>query len=110
MTTRRQISVDMTLPEWSEKRIGLSLPAPINDRLDDLVTLVEKIGEPTSCKEPVASLIFGAPPAGEDLAWLLHANRRAKAWAARLSSSSVGGATVPIQSHRPGPRPRRRLC
>lgn len=108
MTTRRRISADTPLPECPEKRIGLSLPAPISDRLDDLVTLAEETGERTNRKELVASLILAAPPVGEDVALLLHAYRRAKARAARLSGSS-DEPTVPIRSHRPGPRPRRRL-
>src|SRR5690348_6147009 len=108
MTTRRRIDADTPLPECPEKRVGLSLPAPVSDRLDDLVTLAEATGERTNRKELVASLILAAPSAGEEVAVLLHNYRHAKARTARLSGSS-NESTVPIRSHPPGPRPRRRL-
>jgi hypothetical protein len=107
MTARRRISADTPLPECPEKRIGLSLPAPINDRLDDLVTLAEQTGERTSRKELVASLILAAPTGGVDVSDLLRSYRLANARTARLNSSGEE-STIAIRSHRPGPRPRRR--
>jgi hypothetical protein len=106
MTKRRRISADTPLPECPEKRIGLSLPAPISDRLDDLVTLVEQTGERTSRKELVASLILAAP-GGVSVSDLLRNYRLASARTARLNSNGEE-STVAIRSHRPGPRPRRR--
>ncbi|MFF5219508.1 hypothetical protein [Micromonospora sp. NPDC000442] len=108
MTTRRRISADTPLPECPEKRIGLSLPGPISDRLDDLVALAEEAGERTNRKELVASLILAAPSVSGEISVLLHNYRRAKARAAPVDNIN-DELTIAIRSHRPGPRPRRRL-
>lgn len=108
MATRRRISADTPLPECPEKRIGLSLPAPISERLDDLVTLAEQTGERTNRKELIASLILAASTTGEEVAALLRNYRQAKARDARPGGATAE-ATIVIRSHRPGPRPRRRL-
>src|SRR5882762_7480148 len=106
MTRRRRIDADTLLPNCPEKRIGIALPAPINDRLDDLVGMVEATGDRTSRKELLACLILAAPTTDQDVAEMLHAYRRTPARAARLDGKS-DEATLPIRNHRPGPRPRR---
>ncbi|MFF4876339.1 hypothetical protein [Micromonospora sp. NPDC000668] len=108
MTTRRRISADTLLPECPEKRIGLALPAPISERLDELVRLAEANGDRTNRKELVASLILAAPESGADVSDLLHAYRRSSARAARLDGNA-DEPTIAIRSHPPGPRPRPRL-
>ncbi len=108
MTTRRRISADTLLPECPEKRVGLSLPAPISQRLDDLVRLAEASGERTNRKELLASLILASPRTGKDVSGLLHTYRQSAAREARLDGNA-DEPTIPIQSHPPGPRPRRRL-
>src|SRR5689334_10504669 len=108
MTTRRRISADTPLPECPEKRIGLSLPAPISERLDDLVTLVEAAGERTNRRELVASLILAAPAEAEEISVLLRNYRRGTARDAQLVANT-DQQTIAVRSHRPGPRPRRRL-
>ena len=108
MTTRRRISADTLLPECPEKRIGLALPAPISDRLDELVRRVEATGERTNRKELLASLILAAPKDGQDVSTLLRTYRQSEARAARLDTNS-DEPTIPIRSYPPGPRPRRRL-
>lgn len=108
MTARRRISADTPLPECPEKRIGLSLPAPISERLDDLVALVEAAGERTNRKELVALLILAAPREAEEVSVLLREYRRTKARDAQLVAKT-DQPTITIRSHRPGPRPRRRL-
>jgi hypothetical protein len=49
------------LPSCPQRSVGLSLPVPINARLDLLVELAEQAGERTSRKEIVAVCILGAP-------------------------------------------------
>ena len=106
MTTRRRIDAETLLPNCPENRIGVALPGPINDRLDDLVKAVEATGDRTSRKELLACLILAAPNSGQAVANLLRAYRGTSARKARLDGGS-DEATVPIRSHRPGPRPRR---
>ena len=108
MTARRRISADMLLRECPEKRVGLDLPAPISQRLDDLVLLVEAAGDRTNRKELMASLILDASESGEKLSTVLRAYRQASARAARLDGAS-DDPTITIRSYGPGPRPRRRL-
>ena len=108
MTTRRRISADTLLRDCPEQRVGLDLPAPLSERLDDLVQLVEAAGDRTNRKELIASLILAAPEAGEKLSTLLRAYRQASARAARLDGST-DEPTIGIRSYRPGPRPRKRL-
>ncbi len=107
MTTRRRISADTLLPECPEKSIGVALPAPISERLDDLVRLAEATGDRTNRKEMLASLILAAPEIGEDVSNLLRTYRRSTARVASLGGGT-DVPTIPIRSHRPGPRPRRR--
>jgi len=107
MTPRRRISADTLLPACPEKRIGIALPAPISERLDDLVEVVEASGERTNRKEVLASLILAAPTAGTEISALVRTYRQTAARGARLD----GGTDQPtlfIRSHPPGPRPRRR--
>jgi hypothetical protein len=108
MTTRRRISADTLLRDCPEKRVGLDLPAPLSERLDDLVRLAEDVGDRTNRKELMASLILAAPEAGESLSALLRAYRQASARAARLDEST-DESTIGIRTYRPGPRPRKRL-
>ena len=107
MTTRRRISADTLLRECPEKRVGLDLPAPLSERLDDLVQLVEAAGDRTSRKELMASLILAAPEVGDKLSAQLRKYRQASARAARLSGSA-DEPTIGIRSYRPGPRSRKR--
>jgi len=107
MTTRRRISADTLLRDCPEKRVGLDLPAPISERLDDLVRLVEAAGDRANRKELMASLILAAPETGEELSNLLRSYRQASARAARLDGST-DDPTIGIRSYRPGPRPRKR--
>lgn len=107
MTTRRRISADTLLPNCPEKRVGLDLPAPISERLDDLVRLAQATGERTNRKELLASLILAAPGGGEAISALVKTYRQSPARAARLDENA-DEPTISIRSHRPGPRPRRR--
>lgn len=107
MTMAQRISADALLPQCPEKSVGLALPAPISDRLDELVRLAEAAGERTTRKELVASLILAAPSSGEDVSVLLRTYRRSKARAARIAGSPET-ETIAVRSYGPGPRPRRR--
>jgi hypothetical protein len=97
----------MLLSACPEMSVGLALPAPISDRLDELVRLAEQAGNRTNRKELMASLILAAPIGGEQVSELVSVFRRAIARDARLDGHA-NDATVPIRSHGPGPRPRNR--
>src|SRR5438128_7350815 len=54
-----QIPPATPLPSCPERSVGLSLPVPINARLDLLVRLAAQAGERTSRKELAAACILG---------------------------------------------------
>jgi hypothetical protein len=107
MTAQRRISADTRLLDCPEGRVGLALPLPISDRLDALVDSLEAIGEKTSRKDLLASLILAASARGEELAPVVKRYRLATARDVRLDGKT-NESTVPLHSRRPGPRPRKR--
>jgi hypothetical protein len=109
MTERQQIPAETLISACPEKSVGLALPVPISDRLDELVRIAEAGGERTTRKEVVASLILAASGVSEELSALLRGYRRADARSSRLGSQSDGDR-IAIQSHRPGPRRRRHVA
>ena len=108
MTIRvHEISADTPLRDCPEGKLGLAVPLPISDRLDQLVAAAESAGEATNRKELVASLILAARPIGKDLADALRRYRLATAKDSRLDGRA-DEPTMSIERKRPGPRPRRR--
>ena len=100
-----QIPPETPLPSCPERSIGLSLPAPINARLDLLVALAEKEGERTSRKEIVAACILAAPDGAHELVRWLRIYRKSPADSAYTSGAKVGDV-LELRPARPGPRPR----
>jgi hypothetical protein len=107
MTAGRNISADTPLRDCPESRVGIALPAPISQRVDDLVELAEGVGERTTRKELLGSLILAAPARGQDLAATLKSYRLAMA-RDTLVDAGTGEATIRMPHRRPGPRPRRK--
>ena len=95
------------LREVSEDQINISVPGPLNARLDALVELANAAGENTTRKEIVAALLLSAPESGEALADQVRALRRAKDVDATVEGFDVSSFVEP-QKQSPGPRPRRR--
>jgi hypothetical protein len=88
-----------------DDQINVSIPGPLNARLDALVELANGAGERTSRRELISALILAAPEDGPRLAKLVREYRLA----------SVRDAVVPGHDEslflepprrRPGPRPR----
>src|SRR6266540_119280 len=90
-----QIPPETPLPSCPERSIGLSLPVPINARLDLLVELAEQAGERTSRKEIVAACILGSPDTADELVRWLRIYRRSPA-----DGGLDTGATARRQPHR----------
>ena len=67
-----------------QAQINISVAAPLNARLDALVSLAEAAGENTSRKEIVSALLLEAPEDGDALAERLR----------RFRQASVGDAFV----------------
>lgn len=107
MTTRRKIRADTPLRDCPESRVGIALPAPISQRVDDLVELAEGAGERTTRKELLGALILAAPTRGQDLAATLKTYRLATARDTR-GDGVAEGPTMPLPHRRPGPRPRKK--
>ena len=65
------------LRDSPEDQIGVSVPSPLNARLDALVALANSAGESTSRKEVLAALILAAPDTGADIGELVRTYRTA---------------------------------
>jgi hypothetical protein len=107
MTAQRRVPSDSPLRDVPEEGIGVTVPAPLSDRINALIDLLDAAGERTSRKELIAALIFAAPPLTEELADTLRAYRRASVRDALVEPDRAGD-TVQLSPRRPGPRPRRR--
>jgi hypothetical protein len=103
----RRVSADTPLSDVEEHHVGLALSHPISHRVDELVRLLEATGERTNRKELMASLILGAPAAGDELAQLVRRYRTAVVRDTLLDPDR-GGAVITVPIRKPGPRRRRR--
>ena len=100
-----QIPPETPLPSCPERSVGLSLPVPINARLDLLVELAEQAGERTSRKEIVATCILAAPDGADELVRWLRIYRRSSADATATSGAKLEDV-LEHRPLRPGRRPR----
>ena len=101
-----QIPPETPLPYCPERSVGLSLPLPINARIDLLVELAEQAGERTSRKEIVAVCILGAPDSADELVRWLRIYRRSPADSTATSGAKLEDVLA-LRPVRPGRRPRR---
>ncbi|MBA3717799.1 MAG: hypothetical protein H0W87_06200 [Actinobacteria bacterium] len=104
-----QIPPETPLPSCPDRSVGLSLPVPINARIDllvELVELAEQAGERTSRKEIVAACILGAPDAADELVRWLHIYRKSPADSTCTSGAKLEDV-LELRAVRPGRRPRR---
>ena len=106
MSTRRGVSQDTPVRDCPDRNIGLVLPAPISDRVDELVALAESAGDRTNRRELIAALILVAAARGDELAKALRQYRRSTVRDALVVRKKLSGP-VQFSTHRPGPRPRR---
>jgi hypothetical protein len=100
-----QIPPETPLPSCPERSLGLSLPVPINARIDLLVELAEQAGERTSRKEIVATCILGSPDTADEIVRWLRIYRKSPADSA-YTSAAKRGDVLELRPARPGPRPR----
>jgi hypothetical protein len=100
------ILADTPLATLDERSVGLALSAPLSERLDALVRLVEASGDRTSRKELIAALILAATPNGEDLAGCVRSYRTALARDALLDPDRAPDELA-SEVRKPGPRRRR---
>jgi len=88
-----------------EDQIGVSIPSPLNARLDSLVARANRAGENTTRKELLAALILDASDEADLLVEAVRTYRTALAEEA--VPSGTGSSTIlGEQQRRPGPRPR----
>lgn len=100
------IDPESRLRDSPEEQAGVSLPSPINARLDSLVDSANAAGENTTRKEVVAALLLDAP---SDSQALTDAIRRYRV-AAASEAVPAGVPALDIlgaRDRKPGPRPRR---
>lgn len=96
---------DVLLAACRERAVGLVLPDPISDRLDQLVDCAEDAGERTSRKEVIASLILDAELDGPGLAARIRRLRLATVGDV-ITHVSRDQAVATNPPRRPGPRAR----
>jgi hypothetical protein len=94
------------LKEAKERGVGVDMPVPLHERLNELSDLVYDAGyERPSKKKMLASIVLAAPADAEELDRLLRAYDRARVSDA-LVTSKPEGAVVEFPHRRSGPRPR----
>jgi hypothetical protein len=103
---RASIAPDTPLPLCPERSVGLSLPVPVNARIDQLVELVERAGERTSRKEIVALCVLCSPDNAADLVRRLRRYRQLTADSVYTSGPILVDA-LDLRPARPGPRRRK---
>ncbi|SRR6266516_732404 len=104
--THATIPPQTPLPRCPERSVGLSLPVPINARLDQLVELAEQAGERTSRKEIVGVCIMGSPSNAHELIRRIRLYRRTPANGVYTSGGPILVDALQLQPARPGPRRR----
>lgn len=77
MAGEQPVAGDERLVRCPEATVGLALPSPLNERLNQLVQVVESAGERTTRKEVVASLILSEAIDGASLSEEIRQLRRA---------------------------------
>ncbi|WP_259314363.1 hypothetical protein [Capillimicrobium parvum] len=94
------------LRSTAEKQIGVSIPVPLDSRLDALVRRVIDAGERTSRKELLAALLLEASEDPERLTRALRQYRSSEAADAVIAGDDVQAYLEPLE-RKPGPRPYR---
>ncbi len=100
-----QISPDSRIIRCPQLPVGLSLPSPINERLNGLVDIANDAGANTRRKELIGALILAAQDDGEDLSEKLKTYRKARAKDAAFRRDSVGKVLM-LHEQKPGPKAR----
>lgn len=101
------IKRNQKLRDTDEDQIGVSVPKPLNARLNALVDAANEAGESTSRKELVAALILSASAKGPALARAIRSYRSATSADAVLPGDDESMYLDPAIP-KPGPRARRR--
>jgi hypothetical protein len=99
------ITADTPLSSCSQVRLGLAVPFPISERIDDIVASAEEVGERTNRKEVIAALVLSTSIDGPAIGEAIRALRKARAIDA-LGLENSNGLEITPRERRPGPRPR----
>ena len=100
----RILEIDPTsqLRDCPKVQSSVYWPAPIDQRLNDLVALAERSGERLSKADLLGALVLSAPDDGEELGVLVRSYRRS---ATRdVIGSRDTDAVVSLEARRPGRR------
>ena len=100
-----QIPAQTRLPSCPERSVGLSLPVPINARIDLLVQLAEQAGELDEPQGDRRRLHPGAPDGAEELVRWLRIYRSSPAESVYTSGPKLADV-LELKPAPPGPRPR----
>ena len=93
------------LPACQDKNAAVRWPLPIDYRLDQLVERSAEVGERTTRKELLASLVLAAPDDPEELSRIVRRFRMSKASDAVLRDEiERDGNVLKFPRHKPGPR------
>jgi hypothetical protein len=97
-----RVQADQRLPECPERQSGIVWPAPIHERVDQLVAAARASGLRTTRKELVAALVLAASEDPDELMALLLHFRRATAREALVGSNDA--EVIEFKRAKPGPR------
>ena len=106
MPAKYEVDPDTWLTEAPPRQLGVSVPSPLYERVDELITLVRPEGQIPSRAEMVAALLYGAPEKADELADMLVDFKKAKARDAAIKSEGESGVLRVISgtAHKPGRR------
>lgn len=107
MTARFRIPPDTPILECPSTTTSMRLPAPVNERLDQLRLQADRFGAATNRGELVAALVLASTDDPEALFELVVSYRRARAADAAVRGQ-VLGTLLEFRTHPRGPRPRER--
>lgn len=100
-----EIPGDLPLMRCPQGQAGLSLPVPINQRIDRLCDLADRKGMNASRKDLVAALVLAAPVDPRKLAKLIERYRTAPAREASIGPGEEENVLT-LRPRKPGPKPR----
>lgn len=101
-----RFEVDERLDEVRQRGVGVEMPVPLHERVEQLCELMYEAGcARPSKRKMLAALVLGAPANAEELDRLVRAYDRARVRDA-LVSVEPEGSIVAFPRRRSGPRPK----
>lgn len=104
----KEFPLDELLGRVEEGSTTMKWPAPLHQRLNELVDLAVAAGEKTSRSELTAALVLNAVEDGQELGRLIHNLRLARVRDVLVNRAAIGkdAKVITLVGRSPGPRSR----